>query len=139
MSHWNYRRTVQLVDGEEQWDIRELYYYDGAVTFWTVDPSYPHGDTDDELRADLERYSDALNHPAFDLDTRQWREPFEPVQGSRSGKVRCTICDTRGYPGGRWQEPHRRGHSPCVRCGRPLSVRLDGSPRTHTRCPKRVA
>ena len=47
MSHWNYRRTVQLVDGEELWDIRELYYHDGAVTMWTSDPASPHGETDE--------------------------------------------------------------------------------------------
>lgn len=152
MSHWNYRLTVQTVHGEEVWAIRELYYdKDGKVHMWSEHPDHPQGETLGELRDDIVRYTDALNHPALDLDTMTWRTPatigappeqpelFEPVPNSYRGKVRCVVCDTRGYPGGRWQVPHRRGHASCPRCGRMLSVKLDGSRRTHNRCPKREA
>lgn len=147
--HWNYRMTVQTVDGEEVWAVRELYYRDGAVEMWSQDPDHPQGETQAELHDDMVRYADAVNHPAFDLDTMTWRtaattapdaelpdqpELFEPV-GTR-GRVRCTVCGMRGYPGGSWQVSHRRGHAPCPRCGRMLQVKLDGSARTHTRCPK---
>jgi len=49
----------------------------------------------------------------------------------------CNICETRGLPGGKWMETHRRGHAPCPRCGRQLTVKLDGTPRVHTRCPSK--
>lgn len=149
--HWNYRMTVQTVDDamggtEEVWAIREVYYHDdGTVWLWSVDPDHPQGETLADLRADMEHYADALNHPALDLDAMTWRTPatvgappdqpelFEPV-GTR-GRVRCTVCGMRGYPGGSWQDTHRRGHASCPRCGRMLQVKLDGSARTHTRCP----
>lgn len=62
------------------------------------------------------------------------RALFEPTVGIR---VRCIVCGISGFPGGRWQNPHRRGHSPCLNCGRQLTVRLDGSPRKHNRCPRK--
>jgi hypothetical protein len=52
-------------------------------------------------------------------------------------RVACGVCDARGFPDGAWQDPHRRGHAPCPRCGRQLTVKLDGTPRVHTRCPRR--
>jgi hypothetical protein len=59
---------------------------------------------------------------------------FEPLWGSIR-KVRCIACGATGYDGDRWQDAHRRGHAPCPKCGKMLTVRLDGSPRTHTGCP----
>jgi hypothetical protein len=150
--HWNYRMTVQTVDGEEEWAVRELYYgADGTVQMWSQNPEHPRGETLAELRLDMDRYTDALNRPALDLDTKTWRTPatvgappeqpelFEPVPGSHKGRVRCTVCGTRGYPGGRWQEPHRRGHGSCPRCGGMQTLKLNGSARTHAHCPKREA
>jgi hypothetical protein len=57
------------------------------------------------------------------------------VYESHSARVTCSVCGARGFPGGSWQAPHRRGHAPCFRCGRPLTVKLDGTARVHTRCP----
>lgn len=67
---------------------------------------------------------------------------FRAIPGS--DKVECVVCGATGYPTipgreCRWQRPHRRGHRPCLDCGRLLTVRLDGSARSHTRCPKAVA
>jgi DNA-directed RNA polymerase subunit RPC12/RpoP len=61
---------------------------------------------------------------------------FEFVDASHSITVRCTTCGAKGLPGGRWQQAHRRGHKRCPRCGRQLTVKLDGTARVHTRCPK---
>lgn len=74
--HWNYRMTVQKVDGEEVWDIRELHYdAEDRVIGWTADPVGPHGSSWRELREDLLRMSKVVGKPAFDLDTRRWRAP----------------------------------------------------------------
>lgn len=53
------------------------------------------------------------------------------------GRVACTVCGISGYYGAPWQRPHRRGHAPCLNCGRQLTVRLDGTPRKHNRCPRK--
>lgn len=57
-----------------------------------------------------------------------------------SERVECTVCGDRGYPGTTnapqsWQIPHIRGHKACPRCGNQLYVKLDGTARTHTKCP----
>jgi hypothetical protein len=62
-------------------------------------------------------------------------------------KWRCDVCGRTGYGDpnadrGRWRAPHwsdgcKRGHSPCEWCGRQTVLRLDGTPRVHTRCPNR--
>jgi ribosomal protein S27E len=61
---------------------------------------------------------------------------FEDIPNSRKNKVRCTVCGKTGYPGGRWQDAHRRGHRPCPRCGGVLAVLANGNARTHPRCPE---
>lgn len=55
-----------------------------------------------------------------------------------SSRVECSECGARGFPGGAWQDLHRRGHAPCPRCGRIFTVKLDGTPRIHTRCPRKA-
>ncbi len=69
---------------------------------------------------------------------------------SMSGpKWRCDVCGRSGYGDphqerGNWAASHwsaacKRGHSPCAWCGRQLTVLMDGTPRVHTRCPRRPA
>ena len=82
-------------------------------------------------------------HPTVTLGTRF--EHIRPAQtrgyGWTDDKWRCTICGREGhgtandpYP---WADSCRRGHAPCPDCGRMLSIRLNGQPRRHTRCPNR--
>lgn len=65
-------------------------------------------------------------------------------------KWRCDVCDRTGYSDGDpndrdpsawsgswWFYTCLRGHSPCPWCGTQLTVRLDGTPRVHSRCPDR--
>lgn len=58
-------------------------------------------------------------------------------------KWRCDTCGRTGYGDpaqerrNHWSDSCKRGHSPCPWCGRQLSLCMDGTPRVHTRCPKR--
>jgi len=54
-------------------------------------------------------------------------------------RIRCVVCGSIGYDvdGPKsWKNAHLRGHAPCPRCGKPLSLRQDGKPRTHGTCPR---
>jgi hypothetical protein len=65
---------------------------------------------------------------------------FEPMPNSQ--KVICTECGATGYDVDHprsWQHAHRRGHAPCPRCGKVLTLLVNGKPRTHVRCPVRRA
>ena len=68
-------------------------------------------------------------------------------------KWRCNTCHRTGYGTGstpwhqnwrgdaitNWSVACLRGHSPCPWCGRQLTLRMDGTPRVHARCPERPA
>jgi hypothetical protein len=63
-------------------------------------------------------------------------------QTYHAAKYRCDVCGREGYAdkNGRpyeWAAACRRGHAPCDYCGRMLTLKLDGQPRVHTRCPER--
>lgn len=72
---------------------------------------------------------------------------FSRVRGygwDGTGRWRCDVCDRRGLTDpdqptryNQWFTGCQRGHSPCVWCGRQLTVRMDGTPRVHARCPER--
>lgn len=62
----------------------------------------------------------------------------------RSPRWACNTCGRSGItdPGDaarrdQWFTACQRGHSPCVWCGRQLTLRKDGTPRVHARCPGR--
>lgn len=56
-------------------------------------------------------------------------------------KWRCDDCGKTGY--GTLEKPYTwsnsclNGHSECPWCGRVLTLRNDGTPRVHSRCPER--
>lgn len=62
-------------------------------------------------------------------------------------KWRCDTCGRTGYSDGdpserssnwkHWSDACKHGHAPCEWCGRQLTLRQDGTPRVHTRCPDR--
>jgi hypothetical protein len=67
---------------------------------------------------------------------------FAPLEGSRTGKVQCTVCGATGYDwDGKksWKNAHLRGHAPCPLCGKQLTLLMNGAPRTHSRCPVRLS
>jgi len=68
MSHWNYRVTKQVVDGETEYAIREVYYGPGPGQLsWTERPAKPSGETKAELKDALEKMLEALPYPAIDI------------------------------------------------------------------------
>jgi len=47
---WSYRPTVEVIDGEDQWVVREVFFDgDGGVQGWTRDGVTAVGDTRAEL------------------------------------------------------------------------------------------
>ena len=72
---------------------------------------------------------------------------FSRVRGygwNGTGRWRCDVCGRRGLTDPaqptcytQWFTGCQRGHSPCAWCGRQLTVRMDGTPRVHARCPER--
>ena len=72
--NWDYRvikRTFKMPSGylEIQHAIYEVYYdEDGNVNTWSANPMYIAGETLDELRDDLKRYSAAFDRPILDWD-----------------------------------------------------------------------
>jgi hypothetical protein len=70
---WNYRLTVETVDDEEVWALREIYYDDdGNVTLWSQDPVGAVGDSWMECADTLARMAAVIGYPAYDLDARCW-------------------------------------------------------------------
>lgn len=61
----------------------------------------------------------------------------------RSPRWACDVCGRSGYHDpatayrGHWSEACKRGHSPCAWCGKLLTLRMDGTPRVHSRCDER--
>lgn len=65
---WNYR-VVRLgwASGEFTCQIHEVYYHpDGALRAWSAEPVAPHGETPEELCADLARMAAALERPVLE-------------------------------------------------------------------------
>jgi hypothetical protein len=71
---WNYRvikRAFKTPAGytEVQHAVYEVYYdEDGSVKAWSMKPTYIVGETLDELKDDLKRYSAAFDKPILDWD-----------------------------------------------------------------------
>lgn len=73
MAGWNYRVLRRVLKGhnytEDEYSVHEVYYDpQGNPTSCSVDPQAPHGETMEELHADLERYTEALAKPTLDYD-----------------------------------------------------------------------
>ena len=65
---WNHRAMRTVHDnGEVAYSIREVFYDDdGTIEGWTAEAMDPHGETLDELRADLVRMLACLGKPVLD-------------------------------------------------------------------------
>jgi len=61
-------------------------------------------------------------------------------QTHKAARWQCDDCDRQGFGDdfipGPWASTCARGHSACPWCERMLPVRMDGTPRVHTSCPK---
>jgi hypothetical protein len=67
MTHWDYRVTKQVLDGETQYAIREVYYNGTRIVSWTADIIGASGETVEEVRDELERMMVATLAPVIDI------------------------------------------------------------------------
>jgi hypothetical protein len=64
---WDYRIVHTTDGGAEAYAIYEVFYDEqGAPEARTEQPSYPAGETLDELRDDLRSYQEALRQPVLE-------------------------------------------------------------------------
>lgn len=82
---WNFRLTVQTVEGEDVWEIREIYYdTDGTVSNWSLDAVAASGSSWIEWADELAWMFRVVSYPVFDLDTEDWcdrsRKPLAAVK-----------------------------------------------------------
>lgn len=62
---WDYR----IIKDGNLYTIHEVYYDEnGKPDLVTVEPSFPAGDSLDELRKDFEHYQDAWNKPILPIE-----------------------------------------------------------------------
>ncbi len=73
-SSWNYRVTRIKVDGEDVYEIREVYYTHGQPHSWSADPIAPHGESWHELAEDIVKMQSAVSRPALDLTGEKPRD-----------------------------------------------------------------
>lgn len=67
MTHWDYRVTKQVLDGETQYAIREVYYNGTRIVSWTADIIGASGDDVTEVVVDLGRMLNATSRPVVDI------------------------------------------------------------------------
>ena len=67
---WNYRALKRTINGETVYAIHEVYYDDeGKPNGWTAEPSWPQGETAEELAADFDAYQMARRRPMLEVVT----------------------------------------------------------------------
>jgi hypothetical protein len=65
--------------------IHEVYYNDnGDITAISEDPMHPHGETPEDLKNDLQYFSQAFKRPIL----KKEKITFAPMDGMESGKVK---------------------------------------------------
>ena len=82
--HWNHRVMIRHHEGtdETSMGIREVFYDDdGNIDAWTADDMDPHGETLEELRADLERMLACLERPVLDERVEEARAERRRTKG----------------------------------------------------------
>lgn len=68
-SHWNHRVVRQLLAYDQvRFRIHEVYYTKGVPDKITQDGVEPMGETLDELRLELKRYTEALDNPVLNFE-----------------------------------------------------------------------
>ena len=62
---WNYRVVHRNCDGEDIYAIHEVFYNPIGIT---ENPCYPHGETLEKLKKDLECYLASLDRPVLEYE-----------------------------------------------------------------------
>lgn len=83
---WNYRAIKETCEGEEVYRVYEVYYdKEGEIEGWTAKPTYPQGETLDELRSGLIMMLRDVDQQSV-LDMEELRQRFhEPKRKGRGG------------------------------------------------------
>jgi hypothetical protein len=70
MSDWNYRIVHKKpLNGEDLFAIHEVFYSeDGEIENYTARPTYPIGETLEELTEEMEFYLKALQSPVLEQE-----------------------------------------------------------------------
>lgn len=63
---WNYRVIHSVADGQDAYQIHEVYYRDDVVEKWTTEAVEPFGETAEELRGDYEMMGRAFELPVLE-------------------------------------------------------------------------
>ena len=81
MGHWNHRVVRRVYASpaykEVSYQIHEAYYGldDGDKPSITTDPTWPSGETIEELREELQMMLLAIDNPVLDYETREEIKP----------------------------------------------------------------
>lgn len=67
MATWRYVVSVTRDGDDDLWEMREYYHDVSGSELWTANSVGPSGSSLDELRSDLQRMMDALDHEILDL------------------------------------------------------------------------
>lgn len=80
---WNYRAIKQTIMDEDVYRIYEVYYdKDGQLNGWTQKPSYPQGETLEELQATLRMMlRDSRRFPVLVMEELRAQFPEEATHG----------------------------------------------------------
>ena len=86
---WNYRAIKEISEGEEVYRVYEVYYdKDGQIDGWTQKPTYPQGETLDELRSSLiMMLRDVDNCPVLDMEELEKRFPGDKGEEGSSNQA----------------------------------------------------
>lgn len=80
---WNYRAIKEVCEDETIYRVYEVYYdKNGQIEGWTAKPTYPQGETLDELRSSLiMMLRDVDQQPELDMEELRKRFPEPAAQG----------------------------------------------------------
>lgn len=86
---WNYRVISYPVDEETRClEVHEVYYNeDGAIGAITEKSVSPYGETEEEFRADMEKFQEALKNPMLKIEEIEFADNIHTLaQGVREVK-----------------------------------------------------
>lgn len=63
--YWNYRVVATKESDCWSYNIREVYYKNGAPVSWAAEPQYPCGESLEEVQQDLNNMSKAFSKPTL--------------------------------------------------------------------------
>lgn len=73
MSHWTYRIISspwpsKLNEESRSFEVHEVYFDETGILAVTQKSVSPYGETEEELRADMEKFQEAFNKPVLKME-----------------------------------------------------------------------